>query len=147
MKFSLAKKKRVAKSQSNPSFRPKVFDLFIVLSCLVLIAFIFGAAIYPSHKARLKQKEELLALKSKMASLKEESEKIAGEIGRLQTDDYIELIARKDLGLVKPGESAYIVVSAESDDQIEPSPPAKQKETEPKSFWKQIADFLRGLIP
>lgn len=102
-------------------------------------------SIRPSYQAQVQQQKELSALRSRLSELKKKNEQTEREIEQLQTDEYIELIARKELGLVKPGESAYIVVSPENEDEIPPSRPKQKKQ--PKSFWQEAADFFRDLLP
>ena len=60
---------------------------------------------------RLDQQRELSSLKLQMSGAKDQESTLHQEIIKLQSDnDYIELMARKKLGMIKPGEDGYIVV-------------------------------------
>lgn len=48
-------------------------------------------------------------LRAREATLKAENERLSQEQRWLQTDAYIERVAREELGLVKPGETPYLV--------------------------------------
>lgn len=48
-------------------------------------------------------------LRAREATLKVENERLNQEQQLLQTDTYIEKVAREELGLVKPGETPYIM--------------------------------------
>lgn len=48
-------------------------------------------------------------LRAREATLKVEHERLSQEQQMLQTDAYMEKVAREELGLVKPGETPYIM--------------------------------------
>lgn len=50
-------------------------------------------------------KQEVASLEREIATLRAETSRLMAVVDRLRTDpDYIEQVAREDLGLVKPGE-------------------------------------------
>lgn len=49
------------------------------------------------------------------AVLETRNEQLRQELARLESDEYIEMVARRELGLVMPGERAYVVVTEEAD--------------------------------
>ena len=48
------------------------------------------------------------------AVLETRNEQLRRELARLESDEYIEMVARRELGLVMPGERAYVVVTEEA---------------------------------
>jgi cell division protein FtsB len=54
-------------------------------------------------------RREADSLRAKEATLKVEHERLNQEQQMLQTDAYMEKLAREELGLVKPGETPYIM--------------------------------------
>jgi cell division protein FtsL len=79
---------------------------------VVLLVICVGYVIYTfadqeKHLATLRREAE--TLRAKEATLKAETERLKQERQLLQTDAYIEKVAREDLGLVKPGETPYIM--------------------------------------
>ncbi len=62
----------------------------------------------------LDQRDEISQLEAKLAEAKVTRAALEADIQQLQTDAEIERIARRDLGLVYPGEEAYVInLSAE----------------------------------
>jgi cell division protein FtsB len=57
-------------------------------------------------------KRQEAQLKQQMEKAMEEREDLKKEISLLHTDEYIERVARDELGLVKPGEYLYKGVSS-----------------------------------
>jgi len=88
----------------------------------LFIALVIWAA-YPL-KQRAEQKRETLLLQGRIDKLKTENDKLEEEVNRLNSDDYIEQMARRDFGLVKPGESSVLVVPEKEGESegIEQSP-------------------------
>lgn len=74
----------------------------------LFIALVIWAA-YPL-KQRAEQKRETKLLQGRIDKLRVENDKLEEEVNRLNSDDYIEQMARRDFGLVKPGESSVLVV-------------------------------------
>jgi len=72
---------------------------------------------------RLRQRRELTGLRAEMTSSKREEKHLRQEIDKLQNDnDYIEMMARKKLGMVRPGEESYLVIEGQMPgDKIKPS--------------------------
>ena len=60
---------------------------------------------------RLEQNRELSHLQKQMLSAKSQEEQLNEEIKKLQGDnDYLELMVRKNLGMIRPDEESYAVV-------------------------------------
>ena len=55
------------------------------------------------------QRDEIAQLEARLIEVRESNAALAAEIDLLQTDAEIERIARRDLGLVNPGEEAYAI--------------------------------------
>ncbi|MCY3560803.1 MAG: septum formation initiator family protein [bacterium] len=55
------------------------------------------------------QRDQIAQLEARLAEVQASNADLAAEIERLQTDAEIERIARRDLGLVYPGEEAYAI--------------------------------------
>lgn len=78
--------------------------IYIILGCIVLLIF-FGN----SGSRRLARRYfEIYKLKGELEQLKKENMLLKKEVYLLQNDPlYIERIARKELGLIAPGEIEY----------------------------------------
>jgi len=84
------------------------------LLCLLFLIYVLSTFIYQQFRIMdlTKQEAELNAKKRRPLSKEKSSKK---EISLLHTDEYIEVIARDELGLVKPGE--YIIKSTSNNKQ------------------------------
>ena len=66
----------------------------------------------------LKKRQELRALDQDVAAARAQNAQMRAEINRIKTDPAaLEEIARKDLGLIKPGEKLFIIRDAPPADQ------------------------------
>jgi cell division protein FtsB len=72
----------------------------------VAFLFVFGFPI----RSLLAQRQETDAVRDRLELLREQSETLADEAARLQSDAEVERIARERYNLVRPGETPYAVV-------------------------------------
>jgi cell division protein FtsB len=72
------------------------------LAVLVLVVF--------PTRSYLKERSDVSSAAHQLQSLNSQNRQLTGQIGRLNTDAEIERLARKDYGLVKPGEEAYAIL-------------------------------------
>jgi len=93
--------------------------------------------------ARTKLDERADALKEEVASLRATNQQLQEELAWLQTDAALEELARKDLGWVKPGETA--VTWLESSDAAPSTRSTQIKLTVSKQpNWERWMDYLFG---
>lgn len=86
-----------------------------VLRALVLVA-VSGVAVAVTWTWGVKpvqnwfaQRDEITQLEARLVEVQASNAALQADIERLQTDAEIERIARRDLGLVYPGEEAYAI--------------------------------------
>lgn len=100
-----------------------------------LVAAVFIAlliwAVYPL-KQRAQQKRETQLLQAKIASLKAKNSGLENEIKRLNSDEYVEQLARRYFGLVKPGESSVLVVPPKPGQSQDVQGPQQGQKEQPK---------------
>ena len=88
--------------------------------------------------------ERLELLELKLAALQEESGRLEQRRADLHNPEIIELIAREQLGFVKPGETPYVVVVPEADrPQVAPAPAVPE---EPEPWWSRAWDAVTGWL-
>jgi len=78
----------------------------------ILLLLCLGYVIYTVVDQELQLaslRREAENLRAKEATLNVENERLKQEQQLLQTDAYIEKVAREELGLVRPGETPYLV--------------------------------------
>lgn len=84
--------------------------------------------------------------REQLTAIQQENAKLETEAQFLSSDAGVEMVARRDFGLVKPGETAYVVVDP-SDEGFSPDVTtttiqAPVEQTRP--WWQHIWDFLTG---
>jgi cell division protein FtsL len=108
---------------------------------LIIIAAIVVAAwtIYPVLKLQYEHQRELSTLEAELASLKERNGELRQEVDELKTPEGVEQIARETLGLVKPGEQAYVVTGGTAEETTVTAEPDGSG-----SVWQGVLDTLFG---
>jgi cell division protein FtsL len=82
----------------------------ILLAIIIIFAFYH---FYLNYQELLHVKEEIKRLNREIELTREEQRKLEEEVKKLDDLEYIEEVARKELGLVKPGELLLIPVEEE----------------------------------
>ncbi len=81
---------------------------------LLILSFAFMIVmVLPSYDASRREAQTAKELDRDRHELQREIDERTERITRLYSDDYIELIARRDFGMVKPGEKSYIFIFPE----------------------------------
>lgn len=91
---------------------PQVVITFLVLGLL-------GAMAIEPTRQLVEQRERISAMASDLSEIQRSNNRLAARIERLQDPDFIEQRAREQIGLVRPGETAIVVM-----------PPSKRMEKE-----------------
>jgi cell division protein FtsB len=113
------------------------------IGILVLVAVLGTMAWAPVNSlgAGAARVEQLTASRDKLA---EEVERLEERKEQLMDPQELELMAREDLGLVKPGEIPYVVVTPEADPQLRAEgeePPADER-----AWYQRLWDAVTGLV-
>lgn len=112
---------------------------FLLFALLGYISFLLYQAVYFNYQTSQKIK----SLKSDIAELNEQKEKLEDLIIYYQTDTFAELEARKKLGLKMPGEKVVKVDLIEQSRQAEEAPQdIVQGLVIPN--WQKWIDYLQG---
>ncbi|MHB0976189.1 MAG: FtsB family cell division protein [Candidatus Aquicultorales bacterium] len=112
------------------------YRVLIYVAGGLLIAF---WAVYPVVD-RAEQSRKIERLERKIQSLEEQNVAAEKEIARLSTDEYVEEIARRDLGLAKPDEEVYVVYGAEETES--PAPAKKPPQEDEPSWWRRVLELI-----
>ena len=75
---------------------------FLILICLMLI--VFSVSICASRADLIRGAEKLEAVHAEHAQLEEQLLQLREELEYVQTDAYVERVARDELGMMRPGE-------------------------------------------
>lgn len=85
------------------------------------------------------------SLQAARDQLRAEVDRLEQRRERLNDPDHLELVARSQLGMVKPGEIPFVVVPRDGDDDGQPAEVAGDEATEPwyRRIWNGLAEWLR----
>ena len=99
----------------NLGMGPQIVALLLVLGLL-------GAMAIEPTRQLVEQRERIDGLSQELEEIQTSNAELQSRIGRLQDPDFLEQRAR-DMGLVRPGETAYVVM-----------PPSKSKAKQKKKI-------------
>ena len=93
----------------NPPAARRVLRALIILAVTgVAVAVTWTWGVNPVQNW-FAQRDEITQLEARLAEVRASNAALQAEIEQLRTDAEIERIARRDLGLVYPGEEAYAI--------------------------------------
>lgn len=107
---------------------------------LIVIAALSMSALAPARQA-FSQQSMIRAEQRKLVVLQSENQKLNERLARLQDPEYVEKLAREELGLVKPGEVAYVVVPGEIVTATVKAPVAPDK-----PWYQEAADWVKAFF-
>lgn len=113
--------------------RRSLTRIAMLLAAIVVGYLLFTAVGDTLLSQRLSQDED--RLERQIANLQRQRERLEAIRDSLKTDEYIEGVARRVLGLVRPGETLIVVSSSAT-----PTPVADQEDErqEPRSWWEEL---------
>lgn len=118
--------------------KPKFVGPGLVVFLLVL-GLLAAMAIEPTVEL-MEQNERIARMKAELESIEKTNERLERRIARLDDPDFLEQKAREQHGLVRPGETNYLVVP--------PGGPRRRekKEVEPAPTPPPEPGFVDGLL-
>lgn len=111
---------------------PRISAARIVLAvtALVVVYFLVAGSFNAIRSHQLRQQQA--RLEADIQGLEERFQRLEALREYLNSDEYIEAVARQQLGLVREGETAFVVISTA------PSPtpvPGVESDAEPELWW------------
>ncbi len=110
----------------------------MIVATLVLA----GWTIYPVLRLQYQHEREVQTLQAELTGLKTRNAGLRQQVEELKTPEGVEAIARETLGLVKPGEQAYVVTGGAAS---ETSGSVLPVEMDARPLWQKALDALFGL--
>ena len=94
----------------------------------------------PARQA-FRQHEQVDELQARVDALKERNGELTGRLNRMSDVAYMEKLAREQLGVVRPGDTSYVVVPAPA-----PAAPVTATEPEPQGLRERVARWIKDLL-
>lgn len=101
------------KSRKKKNLKSKILFLPVIFF-LLFLAYKFFVQLDEALFLYSRHKSELEKLKREYEIIRDERLRYEDAIAKLKDDSYVELIARKQFRMVRPGEKAYVVIFKES---------------------------------
>lgn len=120
------------------SFFYGLFPLLVAAGVLFVLVIIGGRAVQGYE-----MRQETLAMERRIDDLKRENRKLVGDLDYYRGDEYIEKVAREELGLVRPRDVPVVIVPPESS-RPHPAVPVPVPAAAPSSD-RQLATWQRWL--
>jgi cell division protein FtsB len=114
-----------------------------VVIFVLLLGLIGAMAIEPTRQL-LEQRKRISGMATDLESIQDSNQKLEARIQRLQDPDYLEQQAREQIGLVRPGETAIVVMPPSRKTQL-----AKQRRiqaSKPPPPPAPEPGFIQGLL-
>jgi cell division protein FtsL len=111
---------------------------------MLLIGLLVAAfLIFFPTKQLVEQRVRVQRLEQRLAAVEQENAELEAHVRRLEDPAEIEVLAREKLGLVEPGERAYLFAPV-------PSPSAAPEEAAPveetASWWRRVWDGFVSIV-
>jgi len=119
------------KRQVGSFFYTKGFVLVVILFIILLVV-----ALIKEYNRQEKVDQKIFELEEEAADLEDSNLELARLINYLQSDEFVELEARKNLGYKKAGENVLVIEGMEENNQM-----LKKKEDK-NNFEKWLDYFL-----
>jgi cell division protein DivIC len=94
----------------------------------------------PARQA-FQQRERLDQVQAKVTALTQRNAELTSRLNRLSDVSYMEKLAREQLGVVRPGETSYVIVPAPA-----PLKPVSEVEAPPQGLRQQAAEWVKDLF-
>ena len=130
------------KEAALPRFRmPKLGRAPQMVVVILVLGLVGAMAIEPTRQL-IQQRDRISSMSSDLTEVQAGNERLAEQIARLKNDDYIEQRAREQIGLVRPGETTYVVMPPSKThdptrkERTKPVPPP------PPGFFESLLEFV-----
>lgn len=119
------------KKKKRSSWKSIFFSMFFVLLVIFVIGFLFITN-WKIKQRRVELTNRIETLKQEVAILEEKNQEIKERISQSGKEEYLEEVARDQLGLKAPGEEVLVVKKESSFAE------ALEDEEEEKSWWEKF---------
>jgi len=122
------------KKRKKKSFKSILFYVFFGIACLLIASFLFVTN-WNIHEKRNELTEKIKTLKGEVEVLEKRNKDLKESAVYVETEDYLEEVAREQLDMKKPGEEVVVIQKEEEK--------KKEEEKEKESWWDRIRSFWR----
>jgi cell division protein FtsB len=121
-------KGRTTPQEGTPPWQRALARAVLALCAVAVVYILVTGALGALRAHQLRQEEE--RLRAEVANLQRRQRWLEALQQYMQSDEFIELMARQELGLVRPGEKGIVV--------LPPSPTPSPAPTDPRPWWERL---------
>ena len=114
------------------------------LVLLGVILAVLGSYVSPI-RSYMERSRQIAQEQAATDDLRSQQQQLLNERDMLQGNDYVEQVARRDLGLVRPGEQPFVVKNLDEGEAAQSEPPSAP--VEKPTIAGRVWDFLGRLLP
>lgn len=119
---------------------------WLVPAGIVAALLVFAWLYYPVVRVQYRETRERARLETELASLEARNDRLQEQVDKLKTPEGVEDYARSQLGLVKAGENAVVVVDGTAEKKTTTSPDIEDPSAEdPVGPWTAFLDLVFGV--
>ncbi len=138
-----------AKPKKAAARRPSILSAgswWLVPAGVVAALLVFAWLYYPVVRVQYRETRERARLETELASLEARNDRLQEQVDKLKTPEGVEDYARSQLGLVKAGENAVVVVDGTAKEKTTTSPDIEDPSAEdPVGPWTAFLDLVFGV--
>jgi cell division protein FtsB len=120
---------------------PKLGRAPQIVAFLLLLGLVGAMAIEPTRQL-IQQRQRISGTAAELRRVQESNARLEAQIARLNSDDYIEQRAREQIGLVRPGETTYVVMPPSKGVEPKKKKVVKVEAPPPPSFVESVLHFV-----
>lgn len=121
---------KLGKNKKSFSIKRFFASLFLIIFCLAAVVFL-GVTNWKINERRTKLTARLNDLKAQVQALEKKNKQLKENASYIQSEDYLEQVAREKLDMKKPGEEVMVI-------QKESSSPETPESNDKKTWWEII---------
>ena len=112
-----------------------------VIALVLVFGLLCAMAIEPTRQL-LQQRDRISGMAAELEAVQEGNARLEAQLARLMNDDYIEQRARAQIGLVRPGETTYVVMPPGKGDVQKKKRAPKAEPPPPPNFVESLLHFI-----
>jgi cell division protein FtsB len=112
-----------------------------LIAVVLVLGLACAMAITPTREL-LEQRARIAGMARDLGAIERSNGRLQTQVDRLTDPDYLEEQARSQMGLVRPGETAYMVMPKRQKDRRERTKTAVSRPAAEKSFLERVLHFV-----
>ncbi len=127
-----------ATRRRGPRIRLSTVEIGVLVTVIILILVTIAVPLRNYYQGR----SEIARLNESITAKEEEKERLLRQIERYGDEAYIREEARRRLGLIQPGETAFRIINPAMEQESTVTTPQSEREEEPRTWYEVLWDSI-----